>query len=319
MSAISCQQRQFGTLATGQTVTCYSLRNTSGMTVSLLNYGAILNAVQIPDFRGEMHKITLGPSQLDDLQTNHCLSGSTMAHIPARYGITFNALHQTLWEAESNTHDETANIKLVHAGMIDLPYSMTKLEYRFTTEYTLTVTNELIIRSQIHTSIPLPVFLTHHPIWNLTGVEEGDISDHVLQVWASHYSMMDQRGLTHSEYLDIHDQPAFNFQQPQRIGEKRAQVPPESTYDACFRLAEQEDTSVSSSLIPLAARVKAPVSGRTLEVYTTQTGLRFYLESSAQNRLKGFCLTPMPFLSASSQPTANEPIMQQETRYKLIW
>jgi aldose 1-epimerase len=319
MSAISCQQRQFGTLETGQKITCYSLRNTSGMTVNLLDYGAILNTVQIPDLRGDMHKITLGRSQLADLQTQQPISGSTVAHLPARYGITFDVIQQSLWEAESITHDETASIKLSLTGSMDLPYSATNLDYQFTTEYTLTATNELIVCSQIQTSIPLPIFLTHHPIWNLTGIEGGDISDHVLQAWASHYSNIDKLGFSDENYMDMSSQSAFNFQKPQRIGEKQAQVPQETTYDVCFTLTKQEEAPASFLSAPLAARVKAPVSGRTLEVYTTQEGLRFYLEPGDRQTLRGFCLTPMPLLSAASKPTSALQIIQQETRYKLIW
>ena len=316
MSTISCQQRQFGTLETGQTITCYSLRNTSGMTVSLLDYGAILNAVQVPDSRGDMNEITLGPSQVTDLQAP-MPSGSTLVHLPARYGITFNnVLNKTIWDAENVTQDKAASVRLSCQGMLDLKYSVTKLEYKCTTEYTLTATDELIIRSQIQTSLPLPAFMTHHPIWNLTGGSIGEVSDHVLQVFSSHYSKLDEAGLSDLEFSDTANQPAFNFTQPQRIGEKYSQIDDKKDYNVCFQLKKQTDAATKT---PLAAYVKAPVSGRTLEIYTDQPALRFYLKSNDENALEGFCLSPMSLLNQTASPASNTHTIQQETHYKLIW
>src|SRR6186713_1024711 len=100
MSTISCQQRPFGNLATGETITCYSLRNTSGMTVTLLNYGATVHAVQIPDSRGKMHEITLGFPHLENYTKAHFHSGASLVHLPAHYGMQSTSLHQKLWKAE---------------------------------------------------------------------------------------------------------------------------------------------------------------------------------------------------------------------------
>jgi aldose 1-epimerase len=317
MSAISSQQRQCGILETGQPITCYSLRNTSGMAVSVQNYGGHLT-VEIPDFRGEMHQITLGAPQLADTQASHLVSNSAVAHLPNRYGITFDTLSTSIWEVETLSQDKVATIKLSLTGISELRYAMESLEYQFTIEYTLTTTNELIIRSHLKTSLPLPLFITHHPIWNLTGIEE-DISDHILQIWASHYVELDKSGFIDSDYFSLQDQPAFNFQQPQRIGEKWAQWQKKAPYDVCFRLSAPEEEFSVDSKMPLVARVKAPVIGRTLEVSTPQpAGLRLICIASAQGVLKGFCLAPTPLLPHKARTIA-QATTQQETHYKLIW
>lgn len=304
MSAIFYQQRQFGTLETGQAITCYSLRNTSGMTVNLLDYGATLHTIQIPDIRGDMQEVTLKGEPAPN-----ALLGSTVIHLPARYGVSFDGQVKTLWEAENNTEESEASINLSVQGSVDLKYSFAKLEYQLETKYTLTESNELIVHSSIRTSLPLPMFVTHHPIWNLAGKQQKEVSDHILQLWALRYSMLDSDGFAETPDLDIHDALPFNFEKPQRIGERRAQMPKEANYDVCFRRATVERA--------LAARVKEPISGRILEVYTGESGLRFYLSNEEHNR-QGFCLSSMPLFDISTKFPSVDHI-QQSTCYKLIW
>lgn len=316
MSTISFQQRPFGTLTNGQTVMCYSLRNTSGMIVNLLNYGATLNTIQIPDSRGNMHEITLGFTQLEAYTKSCSHSGATLAHLPSRYGISLNKLHQTIWEADITTQPEAASVELKLKGTLHLRYPFAKTEYLFITRYTLTGSDELIIHTQIQTSSPLPIFMTHHPVWNLGGVNEGDITDHVLQVWAQHYSMIDSSGFPEKNRMEIEEKSPFNFKQPQRIGEKRAQLESEKKYDICFELDKPSENSTVARR--LAARVKAPISGRTLEVYTTADGLRFYLaKASESGALKGLCLSPLPLINTTTNSAYTN--FMQETCYKLIW
>jgi aldose 1-epimerase len=317
MSVISFQQKQFGTLETGQSVTCYSLRNPSGMTVNLLNYGATLNSVQIPDSRDprKMHEITLGSHQLTDYETGKQLSGATFLSLPSSYESYPIRIHQALWEAESTTQDEAATVMLSLSGTLTHPTNTDSIiEYKLHCEYTLTASNELIIRSHTELNKALPLFMTHHPIWSLSTNETDHISDQILQIWAASYSKLNAAGFKESDNLSVQEHPAFDFQKPQRIGEKCAQIADLSDYNICYTLEPNENTTSNMQMV---ARVKAPVSGRTLEVITNQRGLHFYLKGKTSTDLEGFCLSPMPLtLDSLSDTTA---YYEQETRYKLIW
>jgi aldose 1-epimerase len=314
MSIISCQQRLFGTLDTGEAITCYSLRNTSGMMVNLLNYGATLQTIQIPDSRGAMHEITLGFNQLEDYTHSSQYPGATLAHLPPRYGNPFNQLHQAVWAAENTTHADGASVEFTLKGTMDLRYPYDKTDYEFKVRYTLTTTDELIIHTHIQTNPALPIFITHHPVWNLGGIHAGDISDHVLQVWASHYSLRDDSNFLSYQKNEIENKTAFDFREPQRIGEKRAQLPSGSEYNVCFERDLGDNEKAKRALF---ARVKAPVSGRTLEVYTTQPRLHFYLDIIASTQtLQGICLSPSPALQNQNTPISQ---IEQESCYKLIW
>ena len=49
MSKIVCQSSEFGKLSDGQVITQYTLRNLNEMSISIINYGATLTSVQVPD------------------------------------------------------------------------------------------------------------------------------------------------------------------------------------------------------------------------------------------------------------------------------
>jgi|GEM_PF-4151441 len=318
MSTITVQQRPFGTLSTGETVTCYSLRNASGLTVNLLNYAATLNAVQIPDSRGKMHEVTLGSAQLEDYTSTAVRSGMTLVHGPFSHSNSA-LLSQAVWKANSTTQPEEASITFTLENTLQTHDSIIPIQYSLQVKYTLTITNELIIQSDAQTNASLPIFMTHHPIWNLVSKDEGSITDHILQIWAKRYHLVDAFDCTNKPWLDVADNKAFDFQQPQRLSEKQAQIAAIANYNICLLLNAKAEKNTNEAFLSLAARIKAPISGRTLEIYTTQAGLHFYLEKQADKGIKGFCFSPRPLypdLSSGSQKNVNG--ISQETRYKLI-
>lgn len=334
MSAISCQQRLFGTLETGQTVTCYSLRNASGMTINILDYGALLNAVQIPDSRGKMHEMILRGVQLDDYIKQPSDRGIlSLSHL-GPYSPSLPNTHQTVWKAENTTQDEAASIQLDIAGPLQ-NYTSSKATHHFAIKlvYTLTAANELIIHTQITLdNLFLPINIVFQPYWNLAG--SGDILGHVLQIWSDYTLKTDNTGKL-NQRIAVKD-TAFDFAQPRRLGEKLTQAAGDSNYDAYF-LLNSEDNTTQIPTLRLAARMKEPVSSRTLEVYTTQTGLHFAAGATSDNLtintklestvpVNRFCLSTLNLsddlsknLSSSQSYVKGALSYEQKICYKLIW
>src|SRR5262249_30877375 len=55
---------EFGKMPDGAVVKLFTLRNASGMTVKVINYGAIVTEIQAPDRTGAMTSVLLGTNNL---------------------------------------------------------------------------------------------------------------------------------------------------------------------------------------------------------------------------------------------------------------
>ena len=54
------EEREFGKLPDGRSVTCYTIRNSTGEYVELLDFGASLHSVNVRDARGDIGNVVLG-------------------------------------------------------------------------------------------------------------------------------------------------------------------------------------------------------------------------------------------------------------------
>ena len=59
-AVLSVTSAPFGTLPDGSAVTAYTLANRHGMRVKLLDLGAIISEVHVPDRNGKMADVVLG-------------------------------------------------------------------------------------------------------------------------------------------------------------------------------------------------------------------------------------------------------------------
>jgi aldose 1-epimerase len=56
----------FGSVATGESVELFTLRNAHGIEVQLTNYGGIITSIKTPDRAGRFADIVLGYADLTD-------------------------------------------------------------------------------------------------------------------------------------------------------------------------------------------------------------------------------------------------------------
>jgi aldose 1-epimerase len=328
MSVISCQQRIFGALETGQNVTCYSLRNASGMLISVLDYGATLNAVQIPDSKGKMQEILSGFTQLEEVLPTDFYSGAFVLHYPdtLKNSLQLPSIHHKVWQTENDIQTDAASVCFSTTVTSDAAPSLHTLHLKV--HYTLTATNELIIHSQLLQDSPVPIQLIHYPYWNLSGIPKNNVFSHVLQIWADHYFPKLIGDAQDQPQMPVKGTP-FDFLQPQRLGERFTQIMATEDHQASFLLNKESHTALS-----LATRMKEPISGRTLEVYTTQTGLKLCVKTAIHSQTESelsptadqtsvtaaaFCLSPWEVELVPTATGTGTFCYKSETRYKLIW
>ena len=73
---MSVSERKFGTLPTGEEVKIYHLENKKGAYVEVLQYGAILVKVCVPDKNGELKDVVLGYDDMESYEVNGCFFGA---------------------------------------------------------------------------------------------------------------------------------------------------------------------------------------------------------------------------------------------------
>ena len=301
----------------------YTLTNRWGMQIQLMDYGATLTAVKVPVPNAPPVDITLGFNNLSDYHAHPFYFGATIGRVANRirhgkfalhgqpYQVTCNEnathhLHggaqgfdKVYWQGTPNANQ----VSFAHrspAGTENYPGEVAAL-----VSYELTDENEIIIRYQATTSAATLINLTNHAYWNLAGAGMGDILGHEVEIAAQHYVASDAAHIPTGALHPVQD-TAFDFRRAKPIGQQMASS---GGYDHCYALS----TALCTAHAPrFAARVREPVSGRLLEVYTDQPGMQFYTGNyltdyalAADQRCQrwgGFCLETQDFPDAINHP-----------------
>jgi aldose 1-epimerase len=285
----------FGQLPTGEAAEIFTLTNRHGVEVRATNYGGIIVSLRTPDRRGQFDDIVLGYDSL----AGYVAASPYFGAIVGRYGnriargrfsldgATYqlatnngpNHLHggvrgfdKVVWDAEPFRSDSGAGVAFSYTsrdGEEGYPGTL-----RARVRYTLTEGDELIVEYEATTDKATPVNLTQHSYFNLAGAGRGDILGHELTLNASAFTPVDTTLIPTGELAPVAGTP-FDFRTPTAIGARIGQADTQlrfgGGYDHCWVL----DRGGAAGLV-LAARLREPTSGRTLEVRTTEPGIQFY-------------------------------------------
>lgn len=314
------------------------------MEVEVLNYGAIIRALRVPDHAGNVDDVVLGFDCLSAYLRPHPYIGTVIGRYANRIGgarfvldgrtyeLTANDgldhLHgglkgfdKVLWEAAPFTNGNEAGVRFTYVspdGEEGYPGTL-----RATVTYTLAESNALVIDYEATTDKPTVVNLTQHTYFNLAG--RGDILNHELQIFADFYTPVDERLIPTGEICPVAGTP-LDFRTPHRIGARidagHEQLRRSHGYDHNFVLRHTE-----RGALELAARVYEPVTGRVMRVYTTEPGIQFYsgncLDGSltgkggmVYSRHTGFCLETQHFPDAPNKTHFPSPVLRPGAIYR---
>jgi aldose 1-epimerase len=280
-------------LPDGREVTQFTLVNANGLTVTLIDYGAIVTTVETYDRDGKKANINLGFPNFDGYLERHPYFGSTVGRYANRIaGAKFmldgkeytlfandgaNHLHggkagldKALWKAEQFQTANSVGVTFVYDspdGEEGYPGNL-----RVSASYLLNNDNELLMAFDATTDKPTPVNLTNHNYWNLAGAGKGTILDQELTINADKYLPVDAGLIPTGELADVAGTP-LDFRQPHKVGERIKELTntPQG-YDHCFVLNQPKAGEEKR----FAARVKDAKSGRVMDIYTTQPAIQFY-------------------------------------------
>ena len=285
----------FGQLPDGRTVERVVLRAPGGFEARIINFGAALQALLVPDAHGQIDDVVLGHDDLVGYVGLRRFFGATVGRYAnriahARFELDGevvelaanngpHAIHggldgfdRRLWEVIDIEHcaQPAVTLGLVSAHG-DQGYPG-KLDMRVT--YRLTGASELSLTFEARSDRPTVVNLTNHSFFNLDGVASGaSILDHRLTVLAERFLAIDPTSIPLPEPPRAVAGTPFDFRIPSAVGARirhdDTQLRHGKGYDHNFCLDNGGE-------LQLAARLEAPRSGRFLELLTNQPGLQVY-------------------------------------------
>jgi aldose 1-epimerase len=324
---MSAHDESFGQTPDGRQVDVYTLVNTNGLRARIINYGAILVSLEVPDRDGVLADITLGYDDLDNYLKRGGLFGATVGRYANRIGGAKFVLNGTEYELAANNrpnhiHGGRKGFAKVVWRLEDIraegDQAAVKLSYvsqdgeegypgnlACSVTYTLTNDNELKIDYEAETDKATVINLTNHSYFNLAGHGSGDVLDHVLELAADKYTVFDEALIPTGEIRSVEGTP-LDFTTPTPIGARIGEVG--TGYDQNYVL------NGGGGSPALCARVSEPASGRVMEVYTTEPGVQFYtgnwLNSSVAGKQGevydkhgGFCLETQHFPDSPNKPS----------------
>ncbi len=333
----------FGKFSDGRQVNLYTMENKNGMRVSVANTGAALVRVEVPDRQGRREDVVLGFDRAEDYLVNGCFFGAVIGPNANRIGkasfcldgVTYSLAandgannlhsdrnlgwHKCFWEADLG--EDSVTFRLTDdPGNMGFPGAK-KAEIT----YSLNDDNELRLHYHASSDKRTILNLTNHSYFNLEGHGSGSIEGHELWLGASRYTPADEGSIPTGEIAEAAGTP-MDFTEAKKIGER---------IDADFeqlRFAGGYDHNWVidgwDGALRHFATVKAPVSGRIMEAYTTLPGVQFYAgnfieqetgkEEAVYRRRGGLCLETQYFPDSVNKPAFPSCIFGGEEEYDSV-
>lgn len=318
----------------------YTIRNTAGMQVSVLNYGGTITELVVPDRNGNFENVVLGFPTLEGYRgENNPYFGALIGRYANRISkATFNLDGQQYILAPNNNgntlhggnkgFDKVVwDVKIESDSSLRMVYDSPDGEEGFPGNlhvevvFSLSNTNALTLDYTATTDEATPVNLTSHAYFNLSAGKSQTILEHELQLFAERITAVNDSLIPTGEFMEVFETP-FDFLEPKAIGRDIQQV--SGGYDHNFVLFEAKETGLAGP----AAILYDPLSGREMKLFTSEPGLQFYSGNfldgtitgkSGQVYVKhaGLCLEPQHFPDSPNQPHFPSTILKPgETYYQ---
>lgn len=323
----------------GKDVWLYTLTNSKGMMVEITNYGGIVVSIVAPDRNGKFENVVLG---FDNLIQYENQNSPYMGAIIGRYanriskaGFVLDNIQYQLAPNDYPNHshggtkgfnkvvwDASEIIEADSVG-ISLQYLSSDMEegypgnVKVKVTYVLNNANELKIYYEAKTDKPTILNLTHHSYFNLAAFRE-NILNHQLTIYADSITPTDSSWIPTGIIASVAGTD-FDFTQPHKIGDRINRL--RYGYNMNFVIRKSQDNELSK-----AAEVFDSVSGRMMEVYTTEPGLQFYsadyLDGSITGsgnitfgKNMGLCLEAQHFPDSPNKPDFPSTVLRPGETY----
>ena len=295
----------WGATKFGETASLYTIEGKDGLKLVVSDFGGRLVKCFAPDRAGKFEDVTLGWNTIAEYEK----LGFSMSTLIGRYGnriangkFTLDGVEYQLplnevtpaprncnlhggpdgwdskvWKAKPFSKGDIKGLELVYVskdGEMGFPGTVT-----VKVTYSVLPGNVWRVDYEAVTDKPTVINPTHHSYWNLAGEASGNVLKQNLMIAADEYTMTDA-GLIPTKNAPVKG-TGFDFTVSRPIGaasewmaQQASLKPMDNWYDHNFVIRGK------AGELRIAAEMSDPLSGRVLEVWTTEPCMQMY---GAQN------------------------------------
>ncbi|MDO5292204.1 MAG: aldose epimerase family protein [bacterium] len=344
---MSIKQEVFGMTKDNQEVMIYKMVNSKGMEAHVINQGAALMSLLVPDKDNIKEDVVLGYDDVKSYEVNAPNLGATIGRNANRIKDAKAVIDGVTYELDKN--DGNNDLHGGGAGYGRVYYTATTKEeegqdtvtfhrvsphmeqgfpgtFTYQVSYTLTDDNELILHYEGVSDQTTIVNLTNHSYFNLKGHKSGSAMDHLLRIQASKITKSDEESICDGTFLDVEGTP-MDFREYKALSKDiDADYKPLIDclgYDHNYVLENNRD------LTKKVADLIDETSGRHMEVYTDAIGMQLYTSNfltptegctykghAAYPLRAAVCLETQSFPNACNVPTFPSTILKANEKYE---
>lgn len=318
--------KPFGITPNGEDVSLIQLSN-GALSCEVLTLGATLRSLSVPDRNGNAVDVVLGYDTLEEYISQSGFFGATVGRFANRIAkghFRLNGKDYTLAvnNGENHLHGGIQNFarrvwRIDHADATCATLSLFSPDgeegYPGNVECSVTFAleeNALVIRYRATTDQDTPCSLTNHSYFNLSGHDSGNVLQQNLQLFASHYTPINEKSIPLGTTEPVAGTP-MDLRTLAPIG---ANI--HAPFEQLQRTRGYDHNFVVDGEIGVlrpAAVAYSPDTGITMQAETTLPGLQLYTANSLPADRKGkggccygpyagFCLETQFFPDTPNQP-----------------
>jgi aldose 1-epimerase len=285
----------------GKQVDLYTIKNSKGMVVKIANYGAKIEQILVPDKAGKFADVVQGYESIDKAIDGQASMGAFVGRYANRIGgakFTFEGKEYLLAKnnGENSLHGGQKGSRFcvydahqINDSMVEMFYTYKDGEENYpgtlTTRvlYEVTEDNALVVDYQAYAVDKNTVGnFTSHGFYNLSGNLGSEILNHVIYINASRFLPINSGLIPTGQLAPVANTP-MDFLTPTafsaRIQNEYEQLKFAGGYDHHWVLDKKTPNAFS-----LAASAWEPVSGRFMEVFTTEPGLQVHTGNNLEGK-----------------------------------
>lgn len=284
-------KRFFGKMADGNPVFCWRLENDAGMSAEVLDYGATIRSIIVPDRHGRPTDVVLGYDSIEEYVQNGGCFGGTVGRFANRIGgASFElngktyplpanngqnhlhggklGFHKRLWQA----HEQDGGVAFEifspdgdegYPGNLSLRVKFSWQGNALELHYHATCDRDTIVN------------FTNHTYFNLD--DSADVQAQLLQIDADRFTLNDAHCLPTGDILPV-EGTAMDFRREKPIGQDA------DSHEPCVYLSGGYDSNFILNAVGESMHARSLKSGVSLRVSTDQPGVQLYTANGMKER-----------------------------------